>query len=196
MGDGPLVDAYETAERSSAPPVDPVTGAALRFLAAAIGARSVVEVGTGCGVSGVWLLRGMAPDAILTSVDTDAEYQAYARTVFAGEGFGTGRARLIRGRALEVLPRLTDGGYDLVFVDADRESHPEYLAEAQRLLRPGGVVVFHGALAASSEPDGPLRAPDPAETAVREVVRRVREDDAFVPLMMPVGEGLLAAIRP
>ncbi|MFI6574559.1 O-methyltransferase [Nocardiopsis sp. NPDC050513] len=196
MGDGPLVDAYETAKRSSAPPVDAVTGAALRFLAAAIGARSVVEVGTGCGVSGVWLLRGMAPDAILTSVDTDAEYQAYARTVFAGEAFGAGRARLIRGRALEVLPRLTDGGYDLVFVDADRESYPEYLAEAQRLLRPGGVVVFHGALAASSEPDGPLRAPDPAETAVREVVQRVREDGAFVPLLMPVGEGLLAAIRP
>ncbi|WP_017596974.1 O-methyltransferase [Nocardiopsis lucentensis] len=196
MGDGPLADAYAVASRSSAPPVDPITGAALRFLAAAIGARSAVEVGTGCGVSGVWLLRGMVPDSILTTVDTDAEYQNHARAVFGGEGFGTGRARLIRGRALEVLPRLTDGGYDLVFVDADREAYLHYLDEARRLLRPGGVMVFHGSLTASAEPDGPLRVPDPAETVARELVQRVREDGALVPLLMPVGEGLLAAIRP
>ncbi|WP_051415486.1 O-methyltransferase [Nocardiopsis sp. CNT312] len=195
VGEGPLADAYETALRSTAPPVDPAAGAALRFLAAAIGTRSAVEVGTGCGVSGVWLLKGMAADGILTSVDTNAAYQDHARSVYAAEGFGTGRARLIRGRALEVLPRLADGGYDLVFVDADPEGYPLYLREALRLLRPGGILAFNEALTVSPEPDGPLRAPDPVETAVRETVRQVREDASFVPLLLPVGGGLLAAIH-
>ncbi|WP_087101840.1 O-methyltransferase [Nocardiopsis sp. JB363] len=196
MGDGPLADAYDTGLRSAAPPVDAATGAALRFLTAAIGARSVVELGTGCGTSGIWLLRGMAPDGILTTVDINAAYQDYARAAFNRSGFGAGRARLIRGSALEVLPRLTDGGYDMVSVDADQTSYPAYLDEALRLLRPGGVVVFNNVMVTSKEPDGPLRVPDRAEVAVREVMRRMREDEEFIPLLIPVGEGLLAAIRP
>ncbi|MET9780167.1 O-methyltransferase [Nocardiopsis alba] len=196
MGDGPLADAYDAGVRSAAPPVDAATGAALRFLTAAIGARSVVEVGTGCGTSGIWLLQGMAPDGILTTVDVNAAYQDYARSAFGRAGFGAGRARLIRGVALEVLPRLTDGGYDMVSIDADPVSYPSYLEEALRLLRPGGVVVFNNMLVTSGEPDGPLRVPDPAEIAIREVMRRMREDEDFIPLLVPVGEGLLAAIRP
>ena len=196
MGDASLADAYDAGLRSAAPPVDAATGAALRFLTAAIGARSVVELGTGCGTSGIWLLRGMAPDGILTTVDINAAYQDYARAAFNRSGFGAGRARLIRGSALEVLPRLTDGGYDMVSVDADQTSYPAYLDEALRLLRPGGVVVFNNVMVTSKEPDGPLRVPDRAEIAVREVMRRMREDEEFIPLLIPVGEGLLAAIRP
>ncbi|WP_304455605.1 O-methyltransferase [Nocardiopsis sp. YSL2] len=195
MEDGPLADAYDAGVRSATAPVDAATGAALRFLAAAISARAVVEVGTGCGTSGIWLLRGMAPDGILTTVDTRAEFQEYARSAFSRAGFGAGRARLIRGSALEMLPRLTDGGYDMVFVDADPESAPRYLAEARRLLRPGGVVVFNDATPVPTEPDGPLRVPDPAETAVREVIQQVREDESLIPLLLPIGQGLLAAIR-
>ncbi|MDT0331716.1 O-methyltransferase [Nocardiopsis lambiniae] len=179
-----------------APPVDPAAGAALRFLAASIGARSVVEIGTGYGASGLWLLRGMARDGILTTMDSDAVHLDHARAVFSRAGFGAGRARLIRGTAAEVLPRLTDGGYDLVFVDAEPRSYPVFLDEALRLLRPGGMVVLHGVLTGPSGPDGPLRAPDPAETAVREVIQGIREDEGFIPLLLPIGEGLLTAIRP
>ncbi|MEU3016284.1 MULTISPECIES: O-methyltransferase [unclassified Nocardiopsis] len=196
MGDGPLADAYDAGVRAAASPVDAATGAALRFLTAAIGARAVVEIGTGCGTSGLWLLRGMIPEGILTTVDVNAAYLDYARSAFSRAGFGAGRARLIRGAALEVLPRLTDGGYDMVSVDADPESYPAYLEEALRLLRPGGVVVFNAVLATPPEPDSPLRVPGAAEVAVREVMQRMREDEAFIPLLVPVGEGLLAAIRP
>ena len=61
-------------------------------------------------------------------------------------GFQAGRYRLISGRALEVLPRLADGAYDLVFCDLDPHSYPDYLVAALRLLRPGGVVIFDNAL--------------------------------------------------
>jgi len=83
-----------------------LTGATLRFIAAAIGARAVVEIGTGCGTSGIWLLRGMRTGSVLTSVDTEPEHHRLARAAFMAAGFPAGRYRLITGRALEVLPRL------------------------------------------------------------------------------------------
>ncbi|WP_394296529.1 O-methyltransferase [Nocardiopsis salina] len=195
LEDPVIAEAYEVGARTGATPMDTTAGAALRFLAAATRARSVVEVGTGCGASGLWLLRGMPPEGILTTVDVNGAHQEFARGLFSRAGAGAGRARLIRGSSREVLPRLTDGGYDLVLVDADALSYPFYLDEARRLLRPNGLVVFHNAMAGSPEPDGPLRAPDPGETAVREVIRLVREDESLVALLLPVGSGLLAAIR-
>ena len=119
-----------------------MAGALLRFLAAAIGARTVVEIGTGCGSSGIWLLRGMRPDAVLTSVDVEPEHQRMARKAFAEAGFAANQYRLILGRALDVLPRLSDGAYDLVFCDADSREYPDYLEAALRLLRVGGIVAF------------------------------------------------------
>jgi predicted O-methyltransferase YrrM len=192
--DEPLLEARRNAaEVGGADPVGPVTGAALRFLASAIGARSVVEIGTGCGVSGLWLLRGMRPGAVLTSVDVEPDHQRLARGVFVAAGFPPGRYRLISGRALEVLPRLADSAYDLVFCDADPHSYPDYLAEALRLLRPGGVVIFDDALARGRVADPACSDPD--AVAVRELCEQVRLDEHLVPLLLPVGDGLLAAVR-
>lgn len=192
--DEPLLEARRNAaEVGGADPVGPVTGAALRFVASAIGARSVVEIGTGCGVSGLWLLRGMRPGAVLTSVDVEPDHQRLARGVFVAAGFPPGRYRLISGRALEVLPRLADSAYDLVFCDADPHSYPDYLAEALRLLRPGGVVIFDDALARGRVADPACSDPD--AVAVRELCEQVRLDERLVPLLLPVGDGLLAAVR-
>jgi predicted O-methyltransferase YrrM len=171
----------------------PGGGAALRFLAAALDARAVVEVGTGTGVSGVWLLRGMAADGILTTVESEPEHQRLARETFAAAGFGSGRTRTILGRALEVLPRMTDGGYDLVFCDGDKVEYADYLAEAHRLLRPGGVVAMDNALWHDRVADPAQRDPD--TVALREVGRSLLEDERFVPLLLPVGDGLLLGVR-
>ncbi len=192
--DEPLLAARRNAaEVGGAAPVDPVTGAALRFAAAAIGARAVVEIGTGCGASGLWLLRGMRPGAVLTSVDVEPEHQRLARAVFLDAGFPAGRYRLIGGWALEVLPRLADGAYDLVFCDADPQEYPEYLTAALRLLRAGGVVIFDNALSRGRVAD--LTCSDPDAVAVRELCELVKVDERLVPLLLPIGDGLLAAVR-
>jgi predicted O-methyltransferase YrrM len=192
--DEPLLTARRNAtEIGGAAPVGPVTGATLRFVASAIGARSVVEIGTGCGTSGLWLLRGMRPGAVLTSVDAEPEHQRLARAVFVSAGFPAGRYRLISGRALEVLPRLADGAYDLVFCDADPQEYPEYLVAALRLLRPGGVVIFDNALSGDRAAD--LARSDPEAAAVGELCEQVRVDERLVPLLLPVGDGLLAAVK-
>lgn len=173
-------------------PIEPAEGAALCFLATATRARAVVEVGTGTGVSGLWLLRGMAPDGVLTSIDIEPEHLRCARAGFLAAGYPSSRLRLINGTALEVLPRLADGAYDLVFVDAVFVEYPRYLEEAVRLLRPGGVVALSGALP-DAMPEEPARQRD--HLAVREVQRVCQEHDGLVLWPLPLGTDLLVAAK-
>ena len=181
------------AEVGGAAPVSQLTGATLRFLAAAIGARAIVEIGTGCGTSGIWLLRGMRPGSVLTTVDVEADYQRLARTAFIAAGFPQGRYRLIGGLALDVLPRLADGAYDMVFCDGDRQETVDYAEAAVRLLRPGGIVVFNAVLPGTEAGE---RMPSEAEAAVAAQLReQVRTDERLAPLLLPIGNGLLAAVK-
>jgi predicted O-methyltransferase YrrM len=174
-------------------PIGQGGAAALRLLAAMIDAKAVVEIGTGTGVSGLALLRGMRSDGTLTTVDVDAENQRLAKKTFLDAGIPSQRFRLIAGAALDVVTRLTDGHYDLVFCDADKREYSDYLTEALRLLRPGGVIAFDNALWHDRVADPAQR--DPETTAVRELLRRVREDDDLVQALLPVGDGLLVATK-
>ena len=172
-------------------PIGAGGGAALRFLASVVDAKAVAEIGTGTGVSGLWLLRGMAADGVLTSVDLEAEHQRLARETFTEAGIPAQRARLIAGAALEVLPRLTDGAYDLVFCDGEKEEYAEYLDEALRLLRPGGVVAFDNALWHDRVADPSQR--DGATLTIRDLGLTVAKHEGLVPLLLPLGDGLLVA---
>jgi predicted O-methyltransferase YrrM len=186
-----LAKARAHSEEVGATAIGSGAGAALSLLASIIEARAVVEIGTGCGVSGLWLFRGMRPDGILTTVDTEAEHQRLAKQAFAEAGIASQRIRTIPGPALEVVPRLTDGHYDLVFCDADKHEYPDYLTEALRLLRPGGIVAFDNALWHDKVADPAQR--DPETVAIRELGNTVREHPSLVPLMLPMGDGLLVA---
>ncbi|AVZ77649.1 methyltransferase [Streptomyces lunaelactis] len=185
--------ARDRARESGLPSVSPGTGAALRLLAATADAKAVAEVGTGTGVSGIYLLQGMRPDGVLTTVDPEPDRQQFAKEAFRAAGFAGNRARFIPGRALDVLPRLADGGYDLVFCDGDRMESLDYLAESLRLLRPGGLVCFEGVFADGRTVDS---AAQPAEVLrLRELLRTVRESQELLPSLLPVGDGLLCAVR-
>ncbi|MGX7678236.1 O-methyltransferase [Jatrophihabitans sp. DSM 45814] len=174
-------------------PISPAGGATLRVLAALVGARSVVELGTGAGVSGLWLLGGMRPDGVLTTVDTESEHQRAAKQSFTDGGIAGSRYRLINGTASEVLPRLTDGAYDLVYVDADKTGYGDYLEQAVRLLRSGGVVAFDNALWHDRVADPASR--DAETVALRELGKAVRDDERLIAALLPVGDGLLVAAK-
>jgi predicted O-methyltransferase YrrM len=174
-------------------PIHPGAGAALRLLAAVLDARHVVEIGTGTGVSGIWLLRGMREDGVLTSVDIEAENQRQAREAFTAEGVPASRTRLITGRALEVLPRLADASYDLVLADGAKEEYPDYVEEAARLLRVGGVLVIDNSLWHDKVADPAQRDPD--TIAIRGTLTALREDERWLVALLPVGDGLLTAVR-
>jgi predicted O-methyltransferase YrrM len=189
--DDVLRTARDRARELGCVPIGPAGGATLRVLAAATGARSVVEVGTGAGVSGLYLLGGMAADGILTTIDVEGENQRAAKEAYVEAGIAPSRYRLINGSAAEVLPRLRDAAYDLVFVDADKSAYALYFEQALRLLRPGGVVAFDNALWHDRVADPAQRDAD--TVAIRELGRTIREDDALVPVLLPVGDGLLLA---
>jgi predicted O-methyltransferase YrrM len=188
----PASQARPKGQGLGAVPIGAGGGAMLRFLAASINARAIVEIGTGAGVSGTWLLRGMAPDGLLTSIDLEAEHQRVAKQTFLAAGFPLSRFRLIAGNALDVLPRLTDGAYDMVFADAAKEDYVGYFDEAVRLLRPGGIMAFDNALWHGRVAD--LGNRDAATVALRELLKRMRDDERLVPVLVPSGDGLLAAI--
>jgi predicted O-methyltransferase YrrM len=172
--------------------VDATTGSLLRVLMAASRAKAVVELGTGAGVSGLWLLGGMPGDGILTSIDSESEHQRLAKQSLTDAGYSTARARLINGRALEVLPKLSDGAYDVLFCDASREENLEYLESGVRLLRPGGLLLFAAATADGRVADPGARDPD--AVAMRDLLRVVKEREDLMPALLPVSSGLLAAV--
>jgi len=159
-----------------APAVGNGVGAVLQMLAAATGAKAVMEIGTGAGASGLWLLGGMPADGILTTIDLETEHQRAARDAFAAAGIAHQRTRVIAGRALEVLPRMTDGAYDL--------------SQATRLLRSGGTLVMTWT---DKESDPANR--DAETRTLREVGRTIRDHDQFTVSLLPVGEGLLVAVK-
>lgn len=173
--------------------VSAATGALLRTVTAASSARHVVEVGTGAGVSGVWLLAGMPVDGVLTTIDVDVENQRSARTAFAQAGVPTSRTRTIGGRALEVLPRLADGSYDVVVLDGDVAELADLLVQATRLLRVGGTLVVPHALWHDRVADPAKR--DAETVAMREVVRGLLEDEGWSASLLPVGTGALVAVK-
>jgi predicted O-methyltransferase YrrM len=173
--------------------VMPGVGAVLRLLAAAASAKSVVEVGTGAGVSGLWLLSGMPPDGILTTIDIQADHQRAAKQAFAAAGIAPQRSRVITGRALDVLPRLTDGAYDMVVIDADKAEYPLYVEQALRLLRSGGVLVLDNMLWHDKIADPATR--DEITTTLRDLGKDLRDNEGLLPALLPVGDGVLAAVK-
>lgn len=175
------------------PPVEPAVGATLAVLAAGAGARSVVSIGSGGGLVGLWLLRGMRTDGVLTALDSDPEQLRAARKAFAEAGVPTGRARLIFGTPGEVLPRLSPGAYDMVVCAGAPTEYSEHLGQLLGLVRIGGALVCHGLLQDGRVADRTAR--DPQTVAWREVARTIREDEALLPAVLPMGAGLLVASK-
>lgn len=188
-----LLEARERATELGAAPVPAAVGALLSMYAQMLGARSVVEVGTGAGVSGLWLLDGMREDGTLTTIDSEPEHQRAAKEAFRAAEITPSRTRLINGRALDVLPRLAEGSYDLVFIDAAPMEHPNYVEQGVRLLRAGGAFILNNALLGGRVPDQSQR--DPATQAVRAATRAIAENPELTSVLIPIGDGLLCASR-
>ncbi|MGO1666219.1 O-methyltransferase [Flaviflexus sp.] len=167
----------------------PATGALLRLLVSTSRAQTAVEVGTGAGASGLYLLQGN-PTLTLTTIDVESEAQRCARELFARAGIRASRTRLIKGRSADILPRLADRSYDMVLVDGSAEEAPGDVEEALRILRPGGLLIVARALLDGRVADPARREPD--TVALRGLVRDVLERSPMSSIV-PIGAGLLLA---
>lgn len=180
-------------ERFGATPLSPASGAMLRALAATAGARTVVEIGTGAGSSGLWLLDGMPRDGVLTTIDMNTEAQRAARVTFQQAGYPSQRTRIITGRALTVLPRLADGAYDLIFIDGEKTEYPAYVQQAARLLRRGGTMILDNMLWHDRVADPAVR--DETTVILRKLAKELRDDEQFMTTLAPIGDGMLICVK-
>lgn len=187
------IDAREAAESFGAVPISRGVASTLTVLARTINARAVAEIGSGAGVSGLALFAGMDPDGVLTSVDIEPEHQNAARQAFTAVGIPARRFRLIAGAALIVLPKLSDGAYDMVLIDADKLEYVEYVEQAVRLLRQGGLLVIDNMLWHNRTVDQTNN--DDETESVRAALNAIKENEGLVSTLLPTGDGLLVAVK-
>lgn len=171
-------------------------GKLLYLLAKLIGARRILEIGTLGGYSGIWLGRALPTDGELVTLEIDPAYAAFARTSFNEAGIGS-QTLILPGRALDSLATLT-GPFDLVFLDANKDEYPDYLAEAARLLRPGGLLLADNVVRKGAVLDPP--ADDPmAQGAARFLATLAAHPQFESIVLQQVGlkghDGLALAIR-
>ena len=168
------------------------TGAQLAFIASSLSAKSIVEVGTGTGLSGLWLMHG-SKAATLATIDTETEHQAAAKLAFTDAGIAANRTRIISGKAEEVMSNMADAAYDLVLLDAGAETLKAQITESARLLRPGGAVAIVHALWRDRVPDPAMR--DESTVAYRDAIKFFSDNGSFVVSLLTVGDGLLLASK-
>lgn len=173
-------------------PVSRAIAAQLSALPVMTGASTLLEIGTGVGVSGLALTRH-AREAHLTSLDVEAEYQRHARQLLIESGLPSAQFRLVTGDATQVLPRFNHDSYDLIHIDGDRGSLLEYVELSLPLLRVGGTIVIPHALAGGKVADPAAR--DETTTIVRDLLMTVQDSSDVVAALSPVGDGLLTLTR-
>lgn len=125
------------------PPINisPLQGQLLQILAFACQARKILEIGSLAGYSGIWLARALPAGGQLITLEIDANHAEVTRESFRLAQVDD-RAEVRVGPALETLPSLAaEGPFDLIFIDADKDGYPQYLAWAIQLARPGSLIV-------------------------------------------------------
>lgn len=178
VGHDPALEAALAAQRAAGLPeieVSPVGGKLLHLLARISGARRVLEIGTLGGYSAIWLARAIGEGGSVVTIEAEPGNAAVARANLDAAGVGD-RVEIRVGRGADVLPTLV-GGYDLVFIDADKESNTIYLDWAARLGHPGTVVVVD-----NIGRDGEIvndETTDPRVIGTREGLRMLGEDPRF-----------------
>jgi predicted O-methyltransferase YrrM len=191
--DNVLQEARRRAHQAGLPPIEiaPEDGALLAALVKVIDARLVVEIGTLFGYSAIWMARALPDGGQLFTIEQEARHAEVARRNLALAGL-TERVTLLEGAADEMLARLA-GPVDLVFIDADKEGYPGYLAWARQALRPGGLVLGDNAFM-----QGRLADPgneDPGVAAMRRFLESLASDSAWVSAMIPTLEGMALGVR-
>ncbi|GAA0579228.1 O-methyltransferase [Caenispirillum bisanense] len=171
----------------------PEQGALLSLLVKLTAARRVLEIGTFTGYASLWMALAQGDDGRVVCLDVSDEYTRIARRYWAQAGVAE-RVDLRLAPALDSLARLKQEAaepFDLVFIDADKETYTAYYDAALDLLRPGGLIVvdnvlWHGAVVDPAKTDA-------ATLAVRRFNETVARDERVDVVLVPVGDGLTLA---
>jgi predicted O-methyltransferase YrrM len=187
-----MQQARSAAEELGTVDPSPAVGGLLKYVVQTLNAKSIAEIGTGSGLSGLWIFNGAPSDAVLTSIDTEREHSAAARTVFEEAEISAQRFRLITGVILEVVGKLADNNYDLIVLRPAADLM-DLIHESYRLLRTGGVLFIDHALSGGKVADPTQR--DFESISRRDGIKAVKEDSRWSSSLLPVGSGVLLATK-
>lgn len=173
---------------------DPTAGVGnfLKFATKLINAKSVVEIGTGSGVGGLWILQGMPIEGVLTTIDSEREHSKIARYIFEEANIAPTRYRIISGKLVEVVGKLADQSYELVIIRPALDLF-DLVVESHRMLKPGGVLIIDQVLSGGKVAD--LTQRDPESISRRDVIKVIKEDERWAATVIPIGAGLLVAYK-
>jgi predicted O-methyltransferase YrrM len=176
------------------PIVNRLVGITLEILARSVGAKRVLEMGSGFGYSAYWFSRAVGEGGEVHMTEGDPENQKQALDYLDRAGFGD-RVHSHVGNALEIIDEL-EGDLDVIFCDIDKDGYPEAWRKASERIRPGGLylcdnVLWSGRVAAN-DPEDPR--PDWTK-AVDKQNRAIAADERFLSSIIPTRDGVMVALR-
>jgi caffeoyl-CoA O-methyltransferase len=189
--EGPLLAQMEShAAESDFPIVGPLVGRILYQLVRLVGARRILELGSGFGYSGYWFGRALGQSGEIHLTEFSQENLELARDFFARGGMSC-RVHYHQGDGLEILKDL-DGQFDIIFNDVDKQRYPEVLTKAGPRVRSGGLLVsdnvlWHGRVAESH--------PDETTQSVLEHNRLIFENPDFFSSIIPIRDGVAVCLK-
>ena len=172
--------------------IDPTAavGNLIKYLIKSAKSKSVVEIGTGSGVGGLWIFAGLNNDGVLTTIDTEREFSKIAKQIFQDAEISPTLYRIITGNLIEVVDKLADNNYDFVVARCSNEL-PDMVHAAARLLRVGGVFLIDAVMAGGKVADATQR--DSESIARRDAIKLIQEDKRWNSTLLPIGAGVLVA---
>jgi predicted O-methyltransferase YrrM len=175
--------------------VDPITASAGQYIATiatALDATAIIEIGTGLGVGTLWLAQA-CPDAHITSIDSEVDHHVTVRELLQEAEIPTSKVRLISEKALDVLPKMNEGSYDLVVIDADYQNVQAYVDQGINLVKPRGSVIVVGVLGDDLVADPAQR--DDKTSAYRWLLKALEEREGIVHSVNLIGDGLVHIVK-
>jgi caffeoyl-CoA O-methyltransferase len=194
--DDPVLNEMEArASEHGFPIVGRATGRYLELAARAIGARRVMELGSGYGYSAYWFARAVGPDGEVVCTDADPHNAKLAEDYLRRGGVWD-RVRYRVGDALDGFAA-ESGEFDVVYCDVDKDGYPDCWRAARERIRVGGLwlcdnVIWSGHVATGTDRDN---APRGYTAAIREHNRMVAEDDRYIGSIVPIRDGVMTALR-
>ena len=164
----------------------------LSLLSKLINPKTILELGTFTGYSALCLAEGLQKDGVLHTIDNNEELVTFQRRYFDLSPFGS-QIHQHTGDATDVIPTI-NLGFDLVFIDADKENYINYFYQIIDKLNPGGVILSDNVLWSGKVVE-PLLASDISTTAIREFNRLLRDDERLETVLLPIRDGLTVSIK-
>ena len=172
-------------------PIDPARGRFLELIARIKSPRRILEIGSGAGYSALWFTKGMGQKGTLETIEVNPYVARELQGIVNKAGLKQ-RIRIHEGAALAILRKLR-GPYDLVFIDADKEEYPRYLAQAMKLTVSGSIILADNLLWSGATFLPGVRK-EGAEGII-EYMKRIFNDSRLSSLLIPLGDGIGISYR-